>query len=78
MPLCRGGDGGLIRDLELESAGTRSDAFRGSLPVLKVARPDERDEAVRHEILCDLKTDSQGRQSGLTTVGRSTGGVHRF
>src|SRR6266511_3411437 len=38
--LCRGGDGGLIRDVELEGAGIRSDALRGSLPTLEVARPD--------------------------------------
>jgi hypothetical protein len=54
----RGGDRGLIREVELEGAGVRSDAFRGRFPVLKVVRPHEHDEAVRHQILCDLKTDS--------------------
>src|SRR4029077_13412184 len=53
-----GGDRGPIRDVELEGAGVRSDAFRGRFPVLKVARPDEHDEALRLEILCDLETDS--------------------
>src|SRR5882724_4037779 len=31
--LRRGGDRGLIRDVELEGAGVRSDAFRGRFPV---------------------------------------------
>jgi len=44
----RGGDRELIRDVELEGAGIRSDAFRGRFPVLKVARPDEHDEALHH------------------------------
>ena len=35
--LCGGGDGGLIRDVELEGAGIRSDALRGRLPMLEVA-----------------------------------------
>ena len=56
--LCRSGDGGLIRDVELEGAGIRSDALRGRFPMLEVARPDEHGEAVRREILRDLKTDS--------------------
>jgi hypothetical protein len=56
--LCRGGDGILIRDVELEGAGIRSDALRGRLPFLEIARPDEHGEAVRREILRDLKTDS--------------------
>jgi len=51
--LRRGGDRGLIRDVELEGAGVRSDVFRGRFPVLKVARPDEHDEALRHESLRD-------------------------
>ena len=42
----------------LEDAGIRSDTFRGRLPMLKVARPNEHGEAVRREILCDLKADS--------------------
>ena len=37
--LCRGGDGGLIRDVELESADMHSDALRDRLPIFKVARP---------------------------------------
>ena len=56
--LCRGGDGGPIRDVELERASIRSDALRGRLPRPEVARPDEHGEAVRREILGDLKTDS--------------------
>jgi hypothetical protein len=55
--LCRGGDGGLIRDVELKGAGVRSDALRGRLPTLDVARPDKNGEAVRREILRDLKAD---------------------
>src|SRR6266849_7386192 len=49
--LCRGGDGGLIRDVELEGAGIRSDALRGRLPILDVARPYKHGEAARREIL---------------------------
>jgi hypothetical protein len=56
--LCRGGNGGLIRDVELKGAGIRSDALRGRLPMLEAARPDEHDEVVRREFLRDLKTDS--------------------
>jgi hypothetical protein len=56
--LCRGGDGGLVRDVELEGTGIRSDALRGRLPMLEVARPDEHGGTVRREILRDLKTDS--------------------
>src|SRR5258708_29707305 len=56
--LCRGGDGGLIRAVELEGSGIRSDAFRGRLPTLEVARPDKHCEAARREILRYLKTDS--------------------
>jgi hypothetical protein len=36
--LCRGGDRGLIRDVELEGAGIRSNALRRRLPMLEVAR----------------------------------------
>jgi hypothetical protein len=36
-PLCRGGDGGLIRDVELEGAGIRSDALRGRLSMVEIA-----------------------------------------
>jgi hypothetical protein len=56
--LCGGGNGGLIRDVELEGAGIRSDALRGRLPMFEVARPDEHGEAARREILRDLKTDA--------------------
>jgi len=56
--LCRGGDGGLIRDVELEGAGIRSNALRGRLPTLEVARPDKHGEAARREILRYLKTNS--------------------
>src|SRR5262245_33586147 len=56
--LCRSGDGGLIRDVELEGARIRSDALRGSLPTLEIARPDEHGETARREILRYLKTDS--------------------
>ena len=31
--LRRGGDGDLIRDIELEATGIRSDALRGRLPI---------------------------------------------
>jgi hypothetical protein len=37
--LCRSGDGGLIRDVELEGAGVRSDALRGRFPILEVRDP---------------------------------------
>lgn len=56
--LCRGGDGGLICDIDLKGAGIRSDALCGCLPILEVARPDKHGEAVCREILRDLKTDS--------------------
>jgi hypothetical protein len=55
--LCRGNDRGLIRDVELESAGIGSDALRGRFPMLEIARSDEHGEAVRRKILRDLKTD---------------------
>jgi len=55
--LCRGCDGALIRDLELEGAGIRSVALRGRLSALEVARPDEHGEAVGREALRDLTTD---------------------
>ena len=49
-----------IRDVELECAGAgiRSHTLRGRLPMVEVTRPDEHGEAVRREILRDLKTDS--------------------
>src|ERR1700677_4214033 len=56
--LRRGGDGVLIRDVELEGAGIQSDGLRCRLPTLEVACPDEHGEAVRREVLCDLKADS--------------------
>src|SRR6185437_8868447 len=45
-----GGDGGLIRNVELDGAGVRS--------VLDVARTHKHGEALRREIFRDLKTDS--------------------
>lgn len=56
--LCRGGDRGLICDVALEGSGIRSDALRGLLPILEVARPDGHGEAMRREIFRDLKTYS--------------------
>ena len=53
-----GGDRVLIGDVPLEGAGVPSDTFRGRLPSLEVARPDKHGEAVRHEILGDLRTNS--------------------
>ncbi len=52
-------DGGLIGDVELEDSRIALDARRGPPPVLEVARSDEHGEAVRREILGDLKTDSR-------------------
>ena len=48
----------LIRDVELEGVDVRSDGLRGRLALLEIARTDEHGEAVRREILCDLKTNS--------------------
>lgn len=62
-------NGGLIRDIELEGASARSDVPRGRLPAFEVARPDEHGEAVRPEILGDLKTDP----FVLAPVTRATG-----
>ena len=56
--LRRGTNGSLIRDVELEGVGIRSDALRGRLTIFELARPDEHGEAARREILRDLKTDS--------------------
>jgi len=56
--LCRGSNGGLLRDVELECAGILSDAFCGILPSFKGARPDQHGKAACCEFLCDLKTDS--------------------
>jgi hypothetical protein len=56
--LRRGGDRSLIRHVELERAGVRPNLLGRSLAALGIARPDQHSEAVCHEILCDLKTDS--------------------
>ena len=56
--LRRGGDRSLIRHVELERAGVRPNLLGRSLAALEIARPDQHSEAVCHEILCDLKTDS--------------------
>ena len=56
--LCRGGGGGLIRDIELERAGIGSDGLRGLIPMLEVARSNQHGEAARREILRNLKADS--------------------
>ena len=50
--------GGLIGDVELEDSRIALDARRGLPPMLEVARSDEHGEAVRRQILGDLKTDS--------------------
>ena len=38
--------------------GVRPDLLGRSLAALEIARPDQHSEAVRREILCDLKSDS--------------------
>ena len=38
--------------------GVRPNLLGRGLAALEIARPDQHGEAVRHEILCDLKTDS--------------------
>ncbi len=53
-----GGDGGQIRDVELERAGVSVDRPGRSIAVLEIARPEQHSEAVRREILRNLKTDS--------------------
>ncbi len=56
--LRRGGDRSLNRHVELERVGVRPDLPGRGLAALEIARPDQHSEAVRGEILCDLKTDS--------------------
>lgn len=51
-------DGGRIGDVELEDSRIALDARRGPPPMLEVARSDEHGEAVRRQILGDLKPDS--------------------
>ena len=55
--LRRGGDRSLIRHVELERVGVRPDLLGRGLAPLEIARPDQHGEAVRCEILCDLKSD---------------------
>jgi hypothetical protein len=52
-----GGDGGLIRYVELERTGVPSDAFRRRLLILEIAGPDEHGKAVRRQVLRDLKSN---------------------
>jgi hypothetical protein len=54
----RRGDRVRIRDVELKSVSVGSDALRGRLALLEVARPDEHGEAVLRQLLCDLQADS--------------------
>jgi Bacterial regulatory proteins, tetR family len=56
--LRRRGDRSMIRHIELERACVRPNLLRRSLAALEIARPDQHSEAMCHEILCDLKTDS--------------------
>jgi hypothetical protein len=42
----------------MERMGIRPNIFGSCLAAREIARPDQHSEAVRHEILCDLKTDS--------------------
>src|ERR1700733_16209251 len=57
MRLRRGGDRSLIRHVELERMGVRPDLLGRSLAARKIARPDQHSEALRCEILRDLKSD---------------------
>lgn len=70
--LCRSCDGILIRDLELEGAGIRSDAPPARLHMLEVARSDEHGEAAGREALRDLPTDPllapATRATGLSCI----------
>jgi hypothetical protein len=52
------GDRSLIRHVELERVGVRVNFPSRSRAALEIARPHQHREAVRREILCDLKTDS--------------------
>ena len=53
-----GGDRSPIRHVELERDGARPDLLGRGLTALEIARPDQHGEAVRHEFLGDLKSDS--------------------
>ena len=55
---CRGGDGCLICDIELDRAGVSVDGRGGSLAALEIARSYQHRETMCHKVLCDLKTDS--------------------
>jgi hypothetical protein len=48
----------LIGDVKLEDSRIALDARRGAPSMLEVARSDEHGEALRRQILGDLKTDS--------------------
>ena len=54
----RGGDRNPIRHVELERDGARTNLLCRSLAAREIARADQHREAVRHEFLCDLKSDS--------------------
>src|SRR5260370_8108632 len=56
--LRRGGDRSPIRHVELERDGARANLRGRGIAALEIARPDQYSEAVRHEFLCDLKSDS--------------------
>jgi hypothetical protein len=44
--------------MELECVCARPDLLGRGLPLLEVARSEQHRQAVCHEFLCDLKTDS--------------------
>jgi hypothetical protein len=57
-PIGCGGDGALIRHVELKGVGVRADGLGGSLPSLQVPRPQEHGEPLRREILSDGETNA--------------------
>ena len=48
----------MIRHVEPERDGARPNLPGRGLAALEIARPDQHSDAVRHEFLCNLKSDS--------------------
>jgi hypothetical protein len=59
----RGGDRILIGHVELECVGIRANPLGRGFAALQIARPDQYNESVCYEILCNLKADSLIRPS---------------
>src|SRR5215472_2354804 len=55
--LRRGGDGSLIRYVELEGAGISFDRLGRFLPPRQIARTNQDREVLRSQPLCDLEAD---------------------